>query len=134
MAMMLVNKFCWQVLFVLLACLGVFAGTALGQKKGAPTTPKAAIKKAKALTLRGAFTSTAGVMTTLSCYCGNGGTITTTAGKEIEVCFENAHAEITCTNIRVRGYYITKTNAPSPSSPCPQGTKTYFKVLTHTCL
>jgi hypothetical protein len=127
------HKSFWQLL-MLLTCLGVFAGTAWGQKKGTPMIPKTAIKKTKTLTLSGTFTSTAGVMTPLSCYCGNSGTVTTTTGKAIEVCFENTQAAITCGSIRVKGYYVTKTNAPAPSNPCPKGTRTYFKVLAHTCL
>ncbi len=86
------------------------------------------------ITLSGTFESKQGVMTPLSCYCFNGGFLTTSDAKSIPVCFDNEANNMDCKKIRVTGYYKTMTNNPEPTSPCPKGEMTYFGVVSYTCL
>jgi hypothetical protein len=86
------------------------------------------------ITLEGVFESKQRVMTTLSCYCFNSGYLTTSAKKQIPICFENNSDNIDCKTIRVTGFYTTVKNNPEPTSPCTQGDMTYFKVVDFKCL
>lgn len=86
------------------------------------------------IVIEGIFESKQGVMTPLSCYCGNGGYVTTADGKQIAVCFEGLLDAIPCKKISIKGIYKTVTNSPEPTNPCPKGEMTYLKVLEFRCL
>ena len=98
--------------------------------------------KQEATTIEGTFSSTRGVMKPISCYCFDGGYITTAAGDEIAVCFEGKEMEdasrnsekFTCNRIKVTGIYVEKTRAPENDSPCPAGTIRYLKVSKFECM
>jgi hypothetical protein len=100
---------------------------------------KSAKQATQAISLEGTFVSTSGVMTPLSCYCGNGGKLTTAKNEEIKLCFDdmkqNKEQDLAaCKTIKVKGYYIEKANNPEPTNPCPKGVMRYFKVISVTCL
>lgn len=86
------------------------------------------------ITINGTFESKQGVMTPLSCYCFNGGFLTTSDDKHIPVCFENNNNIINCQALSVTGFYKTVKNNPEPTSPCPKGEMTYFRVIRFKCL
>lgn len=72
-------------------------------------------------------------MVSLSCYCFNGGYLTTDKGEDIALCFEE-DKNIPCNRLTVTGYYTTVVNKPEPTSPCRAGEMRYFKVVTVKCL
>jgi hypothetical protein len=109
-----------------LFCLLAFSWVNCSVKKNQPSEPT--------LTLNGTFESKQGVMTSLSCYCSNGGFLITSAEKQIPICFENNTTNIDCKTIIVTGFYKTIKNKPEPTSPCKQGEMTYFKVVSFKCL
>ena len=86
------------------------------------------------ITLSGTFESKQGVMTTLSCFCLNGGYLTTSAERQVPICIENQSANIDCKTISVTGFYKTVKNNPEQTSPCKKGEMTYFKVVSFQCL
>jgi hypothetical protein len=83
--------------------------------------------------LKGTYKSVIGVMDLLSCYCLNGGYLTTQDGKEIPICFENIEEEIECNYLVVEGNYITKKIDPDSTNPCPAGEMTLFYVTSYEC-
>ena len=85
------------------------------------------------LTLKGTYESKQGVMVALSCYCGNGGYLTTSDCKNIPVCLESTDNVMDCKNIIVTGFYTTVKNNPEPTNPCKQGEMTYFKAVNFKC-
>ena len=94
-------------------------------------------KTEKIITLTGQFESKQGVMTTLSCYCYEGGEVTTSKNEIINICLkgvENADDAQNCTKISVKGYYVNVTNDAKSNSSCPKGTMRYFKVISYECL
>jgi hypothetical protein len=101
---------------------------------------KSKSKKQK-VTIEGEFSSKRGVMHRLSCFCFDGGYITTESGDEIAVCFEKGELEtaasksekFVCDHITVTGVYVEKTISPDVSSPCTAGTMRYLKVMSFTC-
>ena len=107
-------------------CFFVLFFTACSTNKTQQTEPT--------LELTGVYESKQGVMTPLSCYCGNGGYLTTSDEKRIAICFEGNNDMISCKNISVTGFYKTVKNNPEPTSPCKQGEMTYFKVVKFKCL
>jgi hypothetical protein len=109
-----------------LLCLLAFSGVNCSVKKSQSSEPT--------ITLNGTFESQQGVMTTLSCYCFNGGFLTTATEKQIPICFENNSDNINCKMINVTGFYKTVKNTPEPTSPCKKGEMTYFKVVSYKCL
>ena len=81
----------------------------------------------KSFTHSGFFKSTKGVMTSLSCYCGNGGYLYFEDGQRLAICFigeDNVPNGL----LTVTGYYETKTHESSSTDPCPSGTKSVFIV------
>jgi hypothetical protein len=106
-----------------------------------PISPKRKKDKPKPVTVEGSFSSTRGVMQSLSCYCYDAGYIQTDEGKSIPVCFENdelskaseANSDFQCARLKVKGVYVTKTIPQTDNSPCPAGTMTYLKVLDWEC-
>ena len=83
----------------------------------------------------GDFRSIVGVMNPLSCYCSNGGYVTTKGGKQIPICFKSVeHPKKECITIKVTdGHYKTVTRKADPKSPCPSGQKDIFMVTAYTC-
>ena len=97
--------------------------------------------KKKTVTIEGEFTSKRGVMHSLSCYCFDGGYITTASGEEIAVCFEKGEMEAAakkseefgCDHITVTGVYVDKAIAPEAGGVCSPGTMRYLKVMSFDC-
>lgn len=84
----------------------------------------------KLITIEGAFTSAAGVMKPVSCYCGNGGEIVTAGGRLVNVCFDDtANTGGEQRRIKAKGYYIAKAYTPASGDPCPGGSMKIFKVI-----
>ncbi|MBP6640824.1 MAG: hypothetical protein KA293_11055 [Bacteroidia bacterium] len=116
---------------------------AWSQNTKSVTTPAApAAVATKSVTFKGEFRSYRGVMQTLSCHCFDGGVLTTSAGKEIKVCFEKgeledyqrANEKMECNRIQVTGKMVSHTIAPSNQDVCSPGTITYLKVKSFKCL
>jgi hypothetical protein len=81
-------------------------------------------------TITGSFRSVSGVMNELSCYCSNGGYVTTEDGSEVAVCF-NADEEVpSCDKITVTGYMTSK--KIESNGVCPGGMMGFLKVQTYT--
>jgi hypothetical protein len=77
-----------------------------------PTLPEEGVDPNDGATkIQGKFRSLQGVMHPLSCYCFNCGIVTTSAGEEIEVCFDDFETEVDCKSIYVEGDYETKHNS-----------------------
>ncbi len=106
---------------IIVACLIVFSC--------AINTKKSVIKQT---VLNGSFRSVQGVMDNLSCYCSNGGYVTTMENKKIGICFDES-SEFTCKNIQVKGYYRKKMINPEKYSPCPAGERNLFYVTSYKC-
>lgn len=93
-------------------------------------------------TIEGEFRSVSGVMNKLSCYCSDGGYITTANGDEIAVCFEKneytkarrASDNFSCERIRVTGIYKTMSRESGENDPCPGGTMRVLSVYRFKCL
>lgn len=84
-------------------------------------------------TIQGSYKSTKGIMTKLSCYCSNGGTITTESGKEFLICFSENIEVPNCDNLTVTGNFTMKELQSEESSPCPSGQIRYLKVKDFKC-
>ena len=84
-------------------------------------------------TITGTFRSIKGVMNNLSCYCYNGGFVTTAEGTEISICLPNENAEIDCKTVELTGHYETITIEPDGNSPCPAGELEVFMVSSFEC-
>lgn len=78
-------------------------------------------------TVTGSFRSVSGVMNELSCYCSNGGYVTTVDGEEVAVCF-NEPVE-SCDKITVTGYKTSKKIESNGS--CPGGIMSFLKVQSY---
>ena len=81
--------------------------------------------------LQGTYKSVKGVMDPLSCYCNNGGYLTTSDNKKIPVCFEDTDTEIKYDAIEIHGNYKTVKNNPEPTSACRAGSMTYFSATSY---
>lgn len=79
----------------------------------------------------GSYKSTMGVMDRFSCFCFNGGYITTASGERIPVCFEGNIKPVTCKNIEVKGTY--KTKEIKDEGACTAGSIKYIAAESHTC-
>ncbi|MES2554773.1 MAG: hypothetical protein V4604_01405 [Bacteroidota bacterium] len=125
-----------QVLFsfLLLSTL-LFADYSMAQttktkSEAKPKAPKAPKKE----TLTGTYQSKRGVMTPLSCYCSDGGMLSTGGETEIKVCFDKLDKKPKdCQKISVTGHYETLANDPEETSPCPKGIMTVFVVEKFKC-
>ena len=85
-------------------------------------------------TFTGDYQSSKGVMTPLSCYCSDGGTLTTSEDEKLKVCFDGLKEKPgDCTKISVTGYYETLANDPEETNPCPKGTMKVFVVERFEC-
>lgn len=82
--------------------------------------------------LTGEYLSMAGVMNPVSCYCGNGGYLTSVSGEKTPVCFADG-VKPDCKNITVTGHYTTVTVAADPNNPCPAGQLRLLEVTSFTC-
>ena len=85
------------------------------------------------ITLEGEFRSTKGVMTSLSCYCYNSGVIKQADESMIDICFEE-NVDVSCTKIRVTGWYVNEHVQVDENNPCASGSMELFKVISYTCL
>lgn len=108
--------------------------TACSTTNKKPETTAVATPTEQMLTFTGTYESKQGVMTPLSCYCGNGGYLTPKDEKRIAICFEGNNDWMTCKNMTITGFYKTIKNNPEPTSPCPKGEMTYLKVVTFKCI
>lgn len=88
--------------------------------------------KNETVTLTGDYKSMRGVMNPVSCYCGNGGYITTESGEKTAVCFSDKDKP-ECQKIKVTGHYITVTVDPDPNNPCPAGQMQLLQVTSFSC-
>ena len=77
-------------------------------------------------TLIGSFRSVSGVMNELSCYCSNGGYVTTEDGSEFAVCFNANEVVPSCDKITVTGYMTSK--SIESNGACPGGMMGFLKV------
>ncbi|ASS48689.1 MAG: hypothetical protein A3D31_06950 [Candidatus Fluviicola riflensis] len=85
-------------------------------------------------TFEGDYQSSRGVMTPLSCYCSDGGTLTVTEDEKIKVCFDGLKEKPDdCTKISVTGQFQTVANEPEETNPCPKGTMKVFVVESFKC-
>ncbi len=82
----------------------------------------------------GSFRSIKGVMDKLSCYCYNGGYLTTKDNQEIKVCFENEDIDVNCEKVEIIGEYRTITKASGANDPCPSGQSKILFVKSYKCL
>ncbi len=90
------------------------------------------------ITLTGVYQSVRGVMTDLSCYCYNCGTLKTENGESFNISFDaydKAHGEtnIDCQKITVTGKMTTVTVENNPNNPCPAGSNEVFVVTGFKC-
>ena len=77
-------------------------------------------------TITGSFRSVSGVMNKLSCYCSNGGYVTTEDGAEFAVCFKSEDNVPSCDKITVTGYVTSK--SIESNGACPGGMMEFLKV------
>jgi hypothetical protein len=82
----------------------------------------------------GVYQSSTGVMTPLSCYCSEGGTLTVPENGVIHVCFDKlTEKPEDCTQLAVFGHFETIANEPEETNPCPKGTMEVFVVESFKC-
>ncbi len=82
----------------------------------------------------GSFRSIKGVMNSLSCYCYNGGNLTTADNQEIKICFENEDIDVNCEKVEIIGEYRTITKSSGAKDPCPSGQSKILFVKSYKCL
>jgi hypothetical protein len=82
----------------------------------------------------GYYQSSKGVMTALSCYCSDGGTLTLPDQGTVDVCFDGlTEKPENCSKIGVFGHFETIAIEPDETSPCPKGTMEVFIVESFEC-
>jgi hypothetical protein len=126
------------IFLMLMLCI---VGVAWSQTK-TPISPQPPKPKKSGVTIEGDFRSVSGVMNSLSCYCSDGGYVTTAAGDRIAVCFEkdefqtakHASDKFSCERIRVTGVYKNANRESGENDPCPGGTMRYLAVTKFKCL
>lgn len=116
------TKYLLLSLFMFCTC---FACSPKGQ--GTSTTSN------KASIVEGDFQSVAGVKDPLSCFCSNGGYVTTTKGERVAVCF-GENQSINCKKITVNGMYEQHTKSSDPTDVCANQSATFLKVKAFSCL
>jgi len=99
----------------------------------AQSAVKVSDEKAESETITVPFQSIKGVMNELSCYCYNGGFLTTESGERIAVCITNEDSEITCEKVSFTGHYETIERAADATSPCPGGEREVFVAESFVC-
>lgn len=121
-------------LFIYTLCCLLFScqGTKITNSGGSPPSP-IGTEKDKATTLKGVFRSSKGVKDPLSCYCFDGGYLTTTTGESFAVCFDNLRTSPDCESVELSGSFLIKSNDPEPGSVCAKGEMKIFKVTTFQC-
>lgn len=87
-------------------------------------TPPPAPELVEQRTVTGKFKSVAGVMDELSCFCENGGYVTSEDGTVTTVCFDEAVES--CDKITLTGYMTTRKIEANDS--CPAGMMGFLKV------
>ena len=119
-----------QVLFSF-ALLNVILLAGCGMTQNVSETDSNSLKQE---TLTGDYQSSRGVMTPLSCYCSDGGTLAVSEDEKIKVCFDKLDKKPeNCQKITVTGHYETLANDPEETSPCPKGTMKVFVVESFKC-
>jgi ABC-type oligopeptide transport system substrate-binding subunit len=78
-------------------------------------------------TVTGKFRSVSGVMDKLSCYCSNGGYVTSEDGVVTAVCFDEAVES--CDKITVTGYMTSRKIEKNGS--CPEGIMGFLKAQSY---
>ena len=81
-------------------------------------------------TVIGKFGSVAGVKDELSCYCANGGYVTSEDGTVTAVCFDEPVAS--CDKIKVSGYMTSK--KIESNGDCSAGIMGFLKAQAYICL
>lgn len=126
-----------QVLFSFLLLNVVFlsgCSTAQTAAKTKTDSKTEASEKPKKETFTGDYQSSKGVMTPLSCYCNDGGTLTVSEDEKIKVCFDGMKEKPgSCQRISITGHYETLANEPEETSPCERGTMQVFVVEKFKC-
>jgi len=83
----------------------------------AQSVVKVSDEKAESETITVPFQSNKGVMNELSCYCYNGGFLTTESGERIAIFITNEDSEITCEKISFTEHYETIERAEDGNKP-----------------
>jgi hypothetical protein len=96
-------------------------------------TQQAVSNPSEEITLSGTYETRRGVMDALSCFCYNGGYITTAKGERIAICIADEGINIDCKRVLVKGKYLTVTKEKEPNGVCAGGTMTYFEANTVSC-
>lgn len=125
---------------VVLLCCSLFAWTQNVKSTQIPSSPEALANKT--ITLKGDFRSYRGVMQVLSCHCFDGGVLTTSNGKTVNVCFESGQLDkyqrenekMQCSKLQVTGKMVTHAIQPGNQDVCSAGSIIYLKVKTFKCL
>lgn len=78
-------------------------------------------------TVTGSFRSVSGVMDELSCFCSNGGYVTTEDGLSVAVCFDEPVES--CDKIKVTGYRTSK--KIESNGACSGGMMGFLKVQSY---
>lgn len=84
-------------------------------------------------TLKGVFRSSRAVKDPLSCFCFDGGYLTTSTGESFAICFDNLRSSPDCESIELSGNFSIITNEPEPGSACAKGEMKIFRVTTFRC-
>ena len=120
------------MLFIQIGCNSQKASADASASSTSVSTP-ASVSEEGEVALRGTFLSKKGVMAPISCYCFNGGVLTTEEGKRISLCFKESDAVSGCSVLSVKGNFTVKRIDPGPNNPCPAGEKRYLEVTSFTC-
>lgn len=128
------NSFLIIIVFCLFWSCQASQQASTSKSQNDTSTPSSVSLSNEIGTFKGEFKSTQGVKTELSCYCGNGGYLTTETGETISICFDAITLSSDCNAIEVKGTYIMKSNDPEPSNPCSKGTMKIFKVQSYQCI
>lgn len=127
---------------LIFASFMILAATAWTQQTKSTASPTLPPAQESTVTYVGDYQSLRGVMQPLSCYCFDGGILTTRSGRKVNVCFENGELEnalqtddkIQCKRIKVMGVMKEKFYESDGNSPCPSGSMTYLRVTSFRCL
>ena len=80
-------------------------------------------------TFSGNYSSVMGRMDPLSCYCYNGGYLTSENEEVVKICFDNMDiSKVKNGKITVSGHFEKITHESTPMDPCPAGTRNIFIV------
>ncbi|MCB9235286.1 MAG: hypothetical protein H6581_26765 [Bacteroidia bacterium] len=120
--------------FFTLTALALLLAAGCKSSEKPQKTEEGRVTVSEELTFTGTFQSKRGVMHPLSCFCGNGGILTTEGGKQISACFGEKEEVERCKTMRVKGVWVNKAIDPGESSPCREGEMEILEVKDYTCL